>query len=109
METPLGLISRIVSEVVRLSELEPCGVRGGAIVVMFSPNPHPVGRIQLDPSTVPTFQLNLTIFPLTDFRTKIVNFLRKVRGKQAKMVVDPNFSIEKKKMFLVNVKSLFMS
>ena len=28
METPPGLISRIVSEVVSLSELEPCGVRG---------------------------------------------------------------------------------
>ena len=68
METPPGLISRIVSEVVSLSELEPCGVRGGTIVVMFSPNHQPVGRIQLDPSTVPTFQLNLTILPLTDFR-----------------------------------------
>ena len=96
-----ALISRIVSELVGQSELEPCGVRGGTIVVVFSSSPsHPVGRIRLDPGTVPTFQLNLTLLPQTDFRTKIVNFLRKVRGKPAKIVVDPNFSIEKKKLFL---------
>merc|ERR1719221_144417 len=97
-----GLTARIVSQLVSLSEVEPCGVRGGTIVVMFSSEPHPVRRIRIDPGTVPTFQLSLTILPLTDFRTKIVNFLRKVRGKQAKIVVDPNFSIEKKKLFLVN-------
>ena len=101
VEMAPGLISRIVSELVGQSELEPCGVRGGTIVVMFSsPQSHPVGRIRLDPGTVPTFQLNLTLLPQTDFRTKIVNFLRKVRGKPAKIVVDPNFSIEKKKLFL---------
>ena len=68
VEMPLSVISRIVSEVVSLSELEPCGVRGGTIVVMFSSEPQPVGRIQVDPSTVPTFQLILNILPQTDFR-----------------------------------------
>ena len=32
----------------------------------------------------------------------MINFLRKVRGKPAKIVIDPNFFIEKKKLFLVN-------
>ena len=48
VEMSVGLISRIVSEVVSLSEQEPCGVRGGAIVVLFSSESHPVGRIQVD-------------------------------------------------------------
>ena len=68
VEMSPGLISRIVSELVSLSEVEPCGVRGGTIVVLFSSDPQSVGRIRVDPSTVSTFQLSLTILPLTDFR-----------------------------------------
>ena len=68
VEMSVGLISRIVSEVVSLSELEPCGVRGGTIVVLFSSESNPVGRIQVDPTRVPTFQLNLNILPQTHFR-----------------------------------------
>ena len=105
VEISPGLVSRIVSELVSLAEVEPCGVRGGTIVVLFSSDPQqPVGKIRVDPGTVSTFQLSVTILPQTDFRTKIVNFLRKVRGKQAKIVVDQSFSIEKKKLFLVNGK-----
>ena len=68
VEMEPGLTARIVSQLVSLSEVEPCGVRGGTIVVMFSSEPHPVRRIRIDPGTVPTFQLSLTILPLTDFR-----------------------------------------
>ena len=93
-------MSDIVRQTISLAEWEPCGVRGGTLVVLFSSNP-PV-RLQLDPTMVPTYELTLILHPASDLGTKIFNFMRKLRGKRSKIVLDRHFSIKKKKLYLVN-------
>ena len=78
---PIACLTIFLS-VVALSESEPYGVRGGSLVVLFAPNPNSkdtpvkvlfqsvtlyhlqfpqIGHFPMDPSTVATFELHLTI------------------------------------------------
>ena len=105
VEVAEGLMVRMVDRLVTLSEREPCGLRGGSLVILFSPH-SPLLTLQLDPNTVPTFQMTLILRPATDLRTRIVNFVRKLRGKPSKIILDNNFSAQTKKFYLENINSI---
>ncbi|XP_031620416.1 protein scylla isoform X2 [Contarinia nasturtii] len=61
---PSDLLNRIASKLIVMSEKEPCGIRGSIIYIEFEDEPNNTRRIaslQLDPNTVSTFELYLTL------------------------------------------------
>jgi len=102
-------INAIFSSVVALSESEPYGIRGGSLVVLFAPAPNSedspvkIGKFPLDPCTVTTFELYLTIQANTAVGTRVretlTNFVRKIGGKPTQVHIDPKFKLIKKKLY----------
>jgi len=102
-------INAIFSSVVALSESEPYGIRGGSLVVLFAPalnsedSPVEIGKFPLDPCTVATFELYLTIQANTAVGTRVretlTNFVRKIGGKPTQVHIDPKFKLIKKKLY----------
>ena len=84
-------------------------MRGAAIVVLFGPSPASstssssssvnVGKFAVDPDTVPTFEIWLTLKPCINLGTKIINLIRKIQGRKSLVKVDPSYSISKKKLY----------
>lgn len=106
MDLPTPTLENILNQMVLLAEREPYGVRGGTLVVMFSPLPAlsntapiKIGRFQLDPTTVSTYELHLTLQPSNQLKLKLANLVRRLQGKAAKLVVDEKFSLVKKKLY----------
>ena len=125
---PIACLTIFLS-VVALSESEPYGVRGGSLVVLFAPNPNSkdtpvkvlfqsvtlnhlqfsqIGHFPMDPSTVATFELHLTIQVIlllpwsvsvtisqasmavtTRVCQTLTNFVRKIGGKPTQV---PSFN-----------------
>lgn len=101
-------LSSILRSIVLLAESEPYGVRGGTLVVLFSPSPCSsqgssspvkVGSFPLDSGKVATFELHLHLTPLNNTKQKLANLARRMTGKPDKIVIDHKFSITKKKLY----------
>jgi len=100
-------MNTIVKKMVVLAEEEPYGIRGGTLVVMFSPpqtsSTYPtlrkIGRFPMDPTMVSTYELHLTLQESCPVKLKLVNLFRKLQGKAAKLVVDEKFVLVKKKLY----------
>merc|ERR1719427_328436 len=106
LSLPFTTMNRIVKQMVVLAEEEPYGVRGGTLVVMFSPpqtSPtYPtikIGMFPMDPTVVSTYELHLTLKEACPVKLKLANLFRKLQGKAAKMVVDEKFGLVKKKLY----------
>jgi len=106
MDLPTPTLNHILNQMVLLAEREPYGVRGGTLVVMFSPpptssntTPTKIGRFPLDSTTVSTYELHLTLQSTNQVKLKLANLVRRMQGKQAKLVVDNKFSLVKKKLY----------
>jgi len=92
----------ILKEVVYQGEREPCGVRGGTLVVLFSDRLgvlHRVGRFSLDPATIPTYELHLTLTEDKTIKVKFENLLRKISGLCPNTVIRPGFTLRKRKLY----------
>merc|ERR1719204_492215 len=81
----------------------------GAVVLLFAPapnsedSPEEIGKFPLDPCTVTTFELYLTIQADTAVGTRVretlTNFVRKIGGKPTQVHIDPKFKLIKKKLY----------
>merc|ERR1712070_289196 len=60
---PADLLPRIATDVLRLAEYEPCGLRGCTLFINFETEQEcrRIGTIKCDPNTVSTFELYLTL------------------------------------------------
>jgi len=104
---PSTTMNRIVKQMVVLAEEEPYGVRGGTLVVMFSPpktsptypTVRKIGRFPMDPTMVSTYELHLTLQESCPVKLKLANLFRKLQGKAVKMLVDEKFVLVKKKLY----------
>jgi len=112
MDLPTPTLNHILNQMVLLAEREPYGVRGGTLVVMFSPpptspntTPIKIGRFPLDSTTVSTYELHLTLQSTNQVKLKLANLVRRLQGKQAKLVVDNKFSLVKKKLYRSSTSS----
>jgi hypothetical protein len=103
-----GTLSQILRDIVVLAEREPYGVRGGNLVVLFSPSkrsksgsapPVKVGTFPLDSGRVATFELHLHLSPSNNVKNKLTNLARRICGQPDKMVIDPKFKLTKKKLY----------
>jgi len=95
----------ICTKLIVMAEEEPYGVRGGTLVVSFSPRPNDklapikIGMFDLDKVTLPTFELHLTLQATSSVTERIRNLVRKLRGKPPQMVIDTKFHVYKKKLY----------
>ena len=114
MDLPTPTLNHILNQLVLLAEREPYGVRGGTLVVMFSPphtspntTPIKIGRFPLDPTTVSTFEIHLTLQSTNQVKLKLANLIRRLQGKTARLVVDKKFTLIKKKLYRSSTSSQY--
>ena len=105
MTMDLAIQNQIITQLVLLAEMEPYGISGGTIVVLFKPPPTTtitcpvkIGRFPLDPTLVSTYELHLTLESSKKIEFNLANLISRLQGKKAKLVVD-KFSLVKKKLY----------
>jgi len=114
MELPKSTLNKILKQLVNLGESEPYGVRGGTLVVMFCSSssthsnlaPVKIGKFPLDPQTVSTYELHLTIKSTNQLKLKVANILRRIQGKNGRLIVDDDYCLEKKKLYRSSYSAL---
>lgn len=106
---PSDLSSRIAQDVLRMSQNEPCGIRGCVLFINMQEKSvcRKIGRIECDPSTVATFELYLTL--REDTRPWVIakSVLASVRGRMngssnSTKVVCPGYQLAKRKLYRPN-------
>lgn len=79
---PCGLTNRIARDILIMSESEPCGVRGCSLTIHFQENSScsELVKIQLDPNTVPTFEIHLTLQEDTHHMVSVRKLMMQLTG-----------------------------
>lgn len=102
VNVPPSTIQEILTEMVRLGELEPYGVRGGTLVVLFEDRlgkKHKIGRFPLDPDTISTYELQLALYENKEFKVKLSSLIRRLSGQTQQLIVDSYYQLKKKKLY----------
>lgn len=77
---PADLLNRVASDMVDMSEKEPCGIRGCSVYIEFEDEPgnsRRIASLQVGASMVPTFELYLTLkHDQTGWTAKLPQFLK---------------------------------
>lgn len=97
---PCDLTPRIAAEILRLSEKEPCGLRGCTIYIEFEDEPNNSRRIaslKLDKETVSTFEIYLTL--RQDHRGWTALLPQFMKGLSRTITISPEFNITKNKLY----------
>ncbi|XP_075159450.1 protein scylla-like [Haematobia irritans] len=97
---PCDLTPRIAAEILRLSEREPCGLRGCTIYIEFEDEPNNSRRIaslKLDKETVSTFEIYLTL--RQDHRGWASLLPQFMKGLSRTITISPEFNITKNKLY----------
>ena len=107
---PDETVDAIIGDMINLGEQEPYGVNGGTIVVHFGNSEKDlaelskkennnfqeiVGKFKVNPNTITTFQLHLTLIPSTNMKHKMMNLMRRFQAKTPIMVADQKFKLSK--------------
>lgn len=105
---PCDLTTRVAVDVLKLSEDEPCGLRGCLLYINFEDKPggnvRRIGKVKYDPESIATFELCLTLKQdITGWlRLKLLplkNCWKKPFAKPATVVVGPNYILAKNKLY----------
>ncbi|XP_076368773.1 DNA damage-inducible transcript 4-like protein isoform X1 [Tachypleus tridentatus] len=102
---PSDLILRIVHDILRMSEKEPCGIRGCVLYVNLEEKStcHRIGKVKCDPDTVATFEVVLTLkqdcSSWLSLRHLIPARLLKSFGRNSPLVISENYMLNKKKLY----------
>lgn len=97
---PCDLTPRIAADILRLSEREPCGLRGCTIYIEFEDEPNNSRRIaslKLDKETVSTFEIYLTL--RQDHRGWTALLPQFMKGLSRTITISPEFNITKNKLY----------
>lgn len=103
---PADLTTRVAEDVLRMSEDEPCGVRGCVIYINYEDNKtycRRIGKVRCDPDAVPTFEVVLTLRP------DATSWLRLLplkgcwkKFRTATIVVSSDYTLAKNKLYRSN-------
>ncbi|TMW47426.1 hypothetical protein DOY81_007495 [Sarcophaga bullata] len=99
---PWDLTPRIAADMIKTSEREPCGVRGCAIFIDFEDETGSVRRIasfKVDPSTVSTFELFLTLKQDKGGWTSLLPQFLKNLTRSSTILISPHFTLNKHKLY----------
>ena len=97
---PCDLTPSIAAEIIRVSEKEPCGIRGCTIYIEFEDEPNNSRRIaslKLDPETVSTFEVYLTL--RQDHRGWASLLPQFMKSLARTITISPEFTITKHKLY----------
>ena len=99
-------LDTIVSDIIRLGDREPGGVRGGALVVNFVNMSQDtkvvnIGEFSLgtDIDTTPTFELHLTLRSSTNILHRMANLVKRMQARPAMIFLDEKYKLEKRKLY----------
>jgi len=93
---------KMLQEMVILGEQEPYGVRGGTLVVLLMDRlgkVHKICRFPLDPDTISTYEIQLTLHEDKHFKSKFAAFIRRLSGKLPQLDIDQHYELRKKKLY----------
>ncbi|XP_013772487.1 DNA damage-inducible transcript 4-like protein [Limulus polyphemus] len=102
---PSDLMLRIVRDILRMSEKEPCGLRGCVVYVNLEEKSlcRRIGKVNYDPDTVATFEVFLTLkqdcSSWLSLRHLIPARLLKSLGRNSPLVISENYMLSKKKLY----------
>ncbi|OWR50883.1 charybde [Danaus plexippus plexippus] len=94
---PAELLARAARQALVLAEGEPCGARGAAVLVDVAGRR--LAAFKIDPNTVTTHEIHLHLeHDATNWTSLLPQFLKNLtRG--GTIIISPQFTIEKKKLF----------
>lgn len=105
---PAGLLPAVARACEAQAESEPCGLRGATLYLSIQEHGHhgrspqhirPLATLHFDPYTVSTFELHLTLHHAAPAWTQILpHFLKNLAGSST-MVISPEFTLTKKKLY----------
>ncbi|XP_065220677.1 protein scylla-like [Planococcus citri] len=99
---PADLLPRIATDVLRMAEYEPCGLRGCTLFINFETETEcrRIGTIKCDPNTVSTFELYLTLKQgsRNSWHSMLPQFLKNFT-KGGTIMISRGFTLEKKKLY----------
>ncbi|XP_033123087.1 protein scylla-like isoform X2 [Anneissia japonica] len=98
---PCDLPSKVARDTMRMSRNEPCGIRGCTLLIVFEDSEmcKKVGKVQIDPNTVTTFELTLILH--IDSQQWLVKKLPALfrSWSEPTTTVRPGFKITKNKLY----------
>ncbi|KAM7359061.1 protein scylla-like [Cochliomyia hominivorax] len=103
---PCDLTTRIASEIIRVSEREPCGIRGCTLYIEFEEEPQNsrrIGTLKVDYEMVSTFELYLTL--RQDKRGWASLLPQFMKNLSRSITISPEFSLTKHKLYSPNESS----
>ncbi|KAL9901899.1 protein scylla-like [Glossina fuscipes fuscipes] len=103
---PCDLTARIASDMIRISEREPCGIRGCTVYIEFAEEPHNsrrIGTLKIDPDMVSTFELYLTLHQDKRGWTSLLPQFMKNLSRS--VTISPEFGLTKHKLYSPNESS----
>jgi len=98
---PQNLMSKIVTDIIRMAENEPCGLRGCHLYLYFQDEDErkAIGEIRCDSTTVSTFELSLTLKRDVSLWSSVLpNFLRNLT-RSSTVVLSPGYLLKKNKLY----------
>ncbi|KNC28353.1 Protein scylla, partial [Lucilia cuprina] len=103
---PCDLTTRIASEIIRVSEREPCGIRGCTLYIEFEEEPQNsrrIGTLKVDHEMVSTFELYLTL--RQDKRGWASLLPQFMKNLSRSITISPEFNLTKHKLYSPNESS----
>ncbi|KAH8270513.1 hypothetical protein KR018_011043, partial [Drosophila ironensis] len=97
---PCDLTPSVAREIVRVSEKEPCGLRGCTIYIEFEDEPknsRRIASIKVDPDTVSTFEVYLTL--RQDHRGWTSLLPQFMKSLARTITISPEYTITKNKLY----------
>ncbi|KAH8379530.1 hypothetical protein KR009_005439 [Drosophila setifemur] len=97
---PCDLTPSVAREIVRVSEKEPCGIRGCTIYIEFEDEPNNsrrIASIKVDPDTVSTFEVYLTL--RQDHRGWTSLLPQFMKSLARTITISPEYTITKNKLY----------
>lgn len=97
---PCDLTTRIASDILRVSEREPCGVRGCTVYIEFEEEPQNsrrIGTLKVDSEMVSTFELYLTL--RQDKRGWASLLPQFMKNLSRSVTISPDYSLTKHKLY----------
>lgn len=105
MLVPCDLTIRVAQDIIRMSEYEPCGLRG-CIVHLNIENKsccRKLGKMKWDPESIATFELHLTLRQDNSgwfgLKQLVSSRLFKKVGREPAIVVHEGYTLSKKKLY----------